>query len=374
MKKQTKKELNRDRVQSEGFHVGIELELKAKCEDGCGEHDDDACFESRRENYEENLSSESAKEILMNYIGLNRNDAASLEAYFDKDQWISDYMCDWSDDGCDYDDCSFGGNDGENTRDEIQSSLKKLTGNNSIKVVSDSSIKTDSDQTDAEVCWNYYASKETIKDNTKILEWLKDNDCEFDTSCGLHINLNNYLKKSTPKNLDKKHLEFLFNIVAPSRRESHYCNDYAISENTKYSMIYNQNDRWEFRFFSPTLDAEKLNHYVSLANVVYKRLCGKNAKLSKKSEEYFLEKMTKTNGLTLEVAKETIMKINNLLSYDLMMGVIEATNLDLFNDSVTVAESETIQRRRGYTLANTDQALLNDLFGIASTDSESESA
>jgi hypothetical protein len=87
-----------------------------------------------------------------------------------------------------------------------------------------------------------------------------------------------------------------------------------MSSTEKYSMIFHQDDRLEFRFFSPTLEADKLNHYVNLANTVYKRLAGKNAKLSKKTASYLYNKMTAINGLTKERAIDTLNKVNNLLS------------------------------------------------------------
>ena len=78
-------------------------------------------------------------------------------------------------------------------------------------------------------------------------------------------------------------------------------------------MIFHQGDRLEFRFFSPTLEAVKLNHYVNLAKTIYRRLAGQDAKLSKKSVAYFLDKMTKLNGLTQERAMDTINKVNALI-------------------------------------------------------------
>ncbi len=80
-------------------------------------------------------------------------------------------------------------------------------------------------------------------------------------------------------------------------------------------MLYEQGDRVEFRFFSPTLEAEKLNHYVSLANVVYRRLAGKEARLSRRSQEYFTVKMMKVNKLSLEVASASIAQVNTLPTY-----------------------------------------------------------
>ena len=65
--------------------------------------------------------------------------------------------------------------------------------------------------------------------------------------------------------------------------------------------------------FSPTLDAEKLNNYVSLANLVYRRLAGKDVKLSKRVAIYLVKKMVDVNGLTLELALDTINKINSIL-------------------------------------------------------------
>jgi hypothetical protein len=77
-------------------------------------------------------------------------------------------------------------------------------------------------------------------------------------------------------------------------------------------MVFHQGDRLEFRFFSPTLDARKLNFYVHLANVVYRRLAGRNAKLSKRAMSYFMEKMVDVNGVSKEQAELTIQSVNSI--------------------------------------------------------------
>lgn len=303
-KKITKTDLDSETVESNSFHVGIELELKANGEDNGG-HDSDACYESQ-ESYMSDLGAEG---IMRDYMDLSRDQARSVAPYFDVSQWVSDYMQDWNCDG----DC--GNNtegDGDSVRSTIETELTRLTGNASIKVVSDSSISTGSDEIDAEVCWNYYASKETIKDNAKILKYLRSNGATFDKSCGLHINLNNYLNIDDTIKIATKEFDFLFKFVASSRANSSYCRNYAMSGTEKYSMIYNQGDRLEFRFFSPTLDPVKLNHYVALANVVYRRLAGKEAKLSKKTMIYFLDKMVKVNGVSESDAIDAIKSVNSI--------------------------------------------------------------
>lgn len=300
--KLNKPNLKRDTVSSPNFHVGIELELVAPGEGGS--HDYESCTESQRDYFE----SIPNQDILRYHLGLSRESAENVSPYFNSDQWVNDRMNDWSCDG----DCSFQG-DGGIIRQDLQNSLTRLTGNKSFKVVEDGSIETNGDGTDAEVCWNYYASKETLKDNKIILDYLSKGGCEFNTSCGLHINLNNYLH--VPACYIPRHkLDFLFDFVAPSRRDSNYCNNYGMTDDQKYSMIYHQGDRLEFRFFSPTLEADKLNQYVALANVVYRRLAGKPAKLSKKAEAYFLQKIKKTHKVSLKEAQETIDKLNYLPS------------------------------------------------------------
>lgn len=310
--KKAKLSLKRDRVESKTFHVGIELETFIPCDGGEREHDDDAC----RANYESSIRDDGAYDVLRNHLGLNRDEARSLEHYFDLDRYAedcaNDYCCD--DDHCPYWSDSEG--DGDSARDSLEESLIELTDNKSFKVVSDGSIKHDSNETDAEVCWNYFASKETLKDNAVILKHLVDNDAGFNKSCGLHINLNNYLnlELGEGEHIETEKLDFLFNFVAPSRRGNTYCSRFGLSGDEKYSMLYFQGDRVEFRFFSPTFDAEKLNHYVHLAHVVYKRLCGKKAKLSKKAMTYFLDKMIKVNGVSPEVAEQSIKLVNSLNS------------------------------------------------------------
>lgn len=307
--KLNKKSLRKDTVKSNTIHFGIELELRALC-DETGEHDSESCDNNQREY----LESEGALGILRHYVGLSRDEAQSLESYFNVDSWIDDYMNDWS---CDDSECPYTHKkNGDTVRDTIKDELTELTGNNSVKVVEDGSIKTKNGQnTDAEVCWNYYASKETLKDNAIILNYLKNAGCDFDTTCGLHINVNNYLNLETNTDIPTKALDFLFNFVAPSRRSKHYCNANAISNSEKYSMLYNQGDRVEFRFFSPTLDAEKLNHYVRLVHTVYKRLAGIDAKLPKKSMRYFLDKMVNVNGVSRKDAFSSLCQVNTLMPY-----------------------------------------------------------
>lgn len=292
----------KNKVESDAFHVGIELELKAPCE---GEdHDDEACTENQREYLEQ----EGSRSILINYIGLSRSDADSVSSYFNTDAWIDDYLNGWH---CDDSECPFRRGNGDDAREKIESDLIQLTSNTSFKVVEDGSIKIDDSSTDAEVCWNYFASRDTVKDNEVILTYLDKVGCKFNESCGLHINLNNYLKVK-PQEISTEKFAFLFNYVAPSRKESTYCNRHAVSSIDKYSMIYHQTDRLEFRFFSPTLNAEKLNAYVSLAHFIYKRLAGKNVIMSKKLQKYFVDKMVNVNKLTMKEALDTINKTNNI--------------------------------------------------------------
>ncbi len=307
MKKPKSKTLLRpDSVVSDTFHVGIELELVAECNNG-EDHDDDSCYDSRRSNVDDF----SESEILRDHIGISRDSVEEVRRYFDFDAWRDRYMEGYDCDGG----CGFYSSNGNEKREEIESELTRITGNDSFKVVSDSSISTDSNEIDAEVCWNYFASKETLADNEKILSYLSKSGCDFNSSCGLHINLNNYL--DVPKfDIPAEKFDFLFNFVGKSRRRSSYCNQYAHSGSQKYSMVYNQGDRLEFRFFSPTLSAEKLNHYVTLANVIYRRLAGKNAKLPKKSMTYFLEKMTGVNGVSKEIAFDSLKKLNSLRSVE----------------------------------------------------------
>jgi hypothetical protein len=249
---------------------------------------------------------------LRNDFGLTLDQANQIESWFDADGYRESELENWEWNGCDDSDCPYNNGGEDSAREEIARTLKNLTDNASIKVVDDSSVHCDSGTTAAEVCWNYFISKETIRDNKKILDKLSELDCTFDKSCGLHINLNNYLKLEQSITIDATELAFLFNFVAKSRASSAYCNRYALSGDQKYSMIYNQGDRLEFRFFSPTLDSEKLNHYVALANVIYRRLCGKNVRLSKKSTQYFLKKMVDINGVDPLEAKATIQKLNTL--------------------------------------------------------------
>lgn len=332
MKKKNKTELRRDTVQSETFHVGIELELKAIGESD-REHDDDACAESFREN----LESESNMSLLTNWLGLDRSSAGSVSDYFDRDAYIEDQVQNHS---CDDEYCCFQSNGATETRENIESELRSLTGNRSFKVVSDGSIYCDAGEVDAEVCWNYFASRETIKDNKKILDYLKSINCTFDESCGLHINLNNYLNIKCKDPIETSYFDLLFNFVAPSRRTNRFCNEYGISSRTKYSMMYEQGDRIEFRFFSPTLEADKLNHYVTLANVIYKRLAGKKCKLPKKTETYFLNKMMKVNEVSHETALKSIDFVNSLKDYNSILNRQEEIN-SILNRQETIQSQES---------------------------------
>jgi len=306
MKKPKKKnQLRPDSVTSDAFHVGIELELLAPCTDGEGDHDDESCEASYRECIDEGAAS-----VLRNEFGLSRDQASQLEDYFQYDAWLDARMEGWY---CDDSECGHRSHNGDAKREEMEADLTRITGNDSFKVVPDTSVKTDGDSTDAEVCWNYFASKETIRDNAKILAYLTDEGCTFNQSCGLHINLNNYLELDVAE-IPTEKLDFLFNFVGASRRKSTFCTRMGVSNSSKYSMIYHQRDRLEFRFFSPTLDPVKLNHYVTLANTVYRRLAGQPAKLPKKAMIYFLEKMVKVNGVSEEVAKDSLKKVNSLKS------------------------------------------------------------
>ena len=330
MKPTSKDVLKPNEVRSEAFHVGIELELITPFSgDSEPEHDDEACAASFKDNFDDLTTIQ----LLTEYKGLSRSEASNIEAYFDRDSFINDMVSEYS---CEDEDCSHWSNGANSTREHLSDELKELTGNQSFKVVSDGSVDAESGETlDTEVCWNYYASKETIRDNEKILKYLKDNGSEFNTSCGLHINLNNYLgiDKVT---VDTSSLSFLFDFVAKSRRKSDYCNREAVGVNQKYSMIYHQGDRLEFRFFSPTLEAEKLNHYVSLANIVYRRLAGQDAKLSKKTTEYMLNKMTTVNGLSKERALNAINQVNSILPIQSYAVRVEGVN-DTENEMENVA-------------------------------------
>ncbi len=319
--KELKSKLRRDSVSSSKFHVGIELELLAPCNSDCG-HDDDACHENECDNQREYLNQLSHREILMNYLSLSRDAAASLADYFNAESWVNDYMQDYSPE-CPGSDCSYRGS-GDDVREDIRYQLKALTGNSSFKVVTDGSLDTnDGEDTDAEVCWNYFASKETQKDNVRILKWLKDYGCDFNKSCGLHINLNNYLGLKSAVKIPTRYLDYLFYFVAPSRRSSSYCSEYAISSHNKYSMLYNQDDRIEFRFFSPTLEGEKLNHYVTLAHFVYKRLMGIDCKLPKRSERYFHDKIMSVHDVDVDTANKIIAQTNSMPSYSALVEAVQ---------------------------------------------------
>ena len=65
--KKSKNSLKRDSVNSNTIHVGIELELIAKCDGSCSSHNDDACHDSYRSMLEE----DSSESILMDNLGLN---------------------------------------------------------------------------------------------------------------------------------------------------------------------------------------------------------------------------------------------------------------------------------------------------------------
>lgn len=313
MKQKIKKksDLNRDSVQSSGFHVGIELELFSKT--ASSEHDEESCSESRRASHRDYLECMDLRELLEVCRGVtfNSDQVSALESYIDRNQIIEDEMDHFASySECDDSDCGYYfGLD----RRQIERDLLDITKNTSVKVVEDSSIDSPDSGSDAEVCWNYFASKETIKDNSKILGYLKDNGFSFNKSCGLHINLNNYL--NIPKiEIDTAHFDFLFNLVAPSRRKSTFCNNKAMSATQKYSMVYHQGDRLEFRFFSPTLESEKLNHYVVVAKTIYNRLAGKNSKLPKRTYSYMYNKMISVNGINETFAAATLDSVNLIKS------------------------------------------------------------
>jgi hypothetical protein len=83
-------------------------------------------------------------------------------------------------------------------------------------------------------------------------------------------------------------------------------------------MINYQGDRFEFRFFSPTFEEKKLNHYVRLAHHIYKRLAGKNCKLPRQTSDYFIKKMTTVNRISDDIAKMTIELTNNISPLDVL--------------------------------------------------------
>ncbi len=366
--KDKKLRLDCDRVNSKSFHVGIELELKVQGDDDDGEreHDDDACHESQESYY----ADQSPHCILMDYFNLSRAVAEQVAAYFDQAAWVNNMMQDWV---CDDSDCAHysGGGDGDAVRSAIEADLIAQTGNRSVKVVSDSSIDTENGGIDAEVCWNYFAHKETFADNKVILDRMSSEfNAKFDSSCGLHINLNNYLKVPQVE-IPTSALDFLFNLVAPSRRKSTYCNRAGMSctnlDDNKYSMIYHQTDRLEFRFFSPTLDAEKLHHYVVVANTVYKRLAGKASKLPKATADYILNKMTTVNGKTVEDAAHTIACINDIkyaMFYEVPKVVEDEVN-------VVIDETNTLSNASSYYVRAVDLGAQMITF---STDTEEEAA
>jgi ferredoxin len=288
MLKPAKNQWRPNNVVSDTFHVGIELELYMPIE---GEVDTEACEERQIESMRSDLESISNFDILRDYMGLSRDEARSLEDYFDSETWINDYMDGYTVEcggrRCEY--CEGRSGDG---REALADRLKDLVNNPSFKVVDDGSIEAEGNTIDAEVCWNFNARIEAFKDNFKILEALKKEGAEYNKSCGLHINLNNYLK--VPKNyIPIEDLDFLFKFVAGHREDSTYCTDDGGMNTAKYSMIYNQGDKLEFRFFSPTLNAELLNNYIMLSHIVYKRLAGIDTKLPKPVAEYFKARIFK---------------------------------------------------------------------------------
>jgi hypothetical protein len=310
--KKSKKELRRDTVQSNTFHVGIELELKVP---ETGNHDYEGCQESAVESYKNELENCGLYQLMTYHTGhdISKSAAEFLADYIDFEKVIDDMVEQYSSNyDCDGD-CGF--NSGDNIRDDMESELRALTGNTSFKVVSDGSINIDEDcETDAEVCWNYFASKDTIKDNEKIMKYLNDKSSEYDNSCGLHININNYLNIDNKTEIETKYLDFLFNFVDESRRTNSYCREKGLGRR-KYSMIYNQDDRLEFRFFSPTLDHVELNHYVTLAHTVYKKLAGVKCRLPRKTTNYFINKMSEKKEMTVLEALRTINELEELKSY-----------------------------------------------------------
>lgn len=311
-----KEELHPDRVRSDRLHVGIELELRAPLK---REHQDEACEDTRRAAFiQHRLANANRREILQSF-GIPAASVPRVEHFFSLGDYVrqnaerefdSDPL-----EGCDGE-CFHYTSSSESTRLWVTSELTALTHNRSFKTVRDGSVRFGSSQCDAEVCWNYPATRECVKDNEKILGWLESEGLTFNESCGLHININNYLGVRAPNHIPTSALAFLFNFVAKSRATNQYCNRFAIApaNGTKYSMIFEQGDRLEFRFFSPTLKPEKLNFYVHLANVVYRRLAGKPARLSKKASLYFIEKMMNTNGLSRTTAEYSIHRVNNIPS------------------------------------------------------------
>ena len=307
MLKITKNALNPDTVKSDTFHVGIELELKMPSQSGAG--DPATCVQNQIDTMRDELESLSTNTLLQDYEGLDRSSANAVQPYFNSDKYINDYLDSYDPDVCG--DCDYCNGDSEQERDALADKLSSLTGNTSFKVVSDGSIELSFNEIDMEVCWNYAASKDMIKDNKKILDFLKTNGASYDKSCGLHINLNNYLGLTREHIKSRQDLLMLFNFVAGHRSASTYCNSAGLA-NEKYGMIFNQKDRLEFRFFSPTLDANLLNAYVYLANTVYKRLAGIDAKLSKRVAKYFVSRMIRYKKLTELQAWDAIQQVNSI--------------------------------------------------------------
>lgn len=167
--KNKKSKLYKDTVMSQSFHVGIELELiAANDEDGEREHDYDSCSSAGEENYRDYLESMGAEGFLRDRVGLTISDARTIAHHYNLQAAIDTEMSQY-DHECEGD-CGYytGGVDSELIRNELTKKLRGMTGNASFKVVNDSSLDLDEDkECAAEVCWNYFAHKETITDNTK---------------------------------------------------------------------------------------------------------------------------------------------------------------------------------------------------------------
>lgn len=310
MKKQ-KQNLSQDTVESNTLHVGIELECITPA---VMDHDDYDCQSNGRANYRQELEDMSCSSILRDYFNLDNADSTSLAPYFRRQTWAQHQADEYTHE-CDGD-CDYQHADHETTREQMQEELHELTNNPSIFVEGDGSLRPSHDETDTEVVWNYYAAKETIKDNALILNYLKRKGSRVTVDCGLHVNLNDYLKDNRPMNiraLPKAQFDFLWAFVEDHRKNSSYCNREFLSFSEKYCMIFAQTDRWEFRFFGATFDAELLNQYVTLANVIYRRLHGLNAQLSKSAIQFWIRRM-KVLKRSSEVIADAIAKVNTLQS------------------------------------------------------------
>jgi len=225
--KLNKSDLESDSVNSDSIHVGIELELIAP-NSSEREHDDSACAESASQSHRDSLESASLHTLLNDYCGQNAD--RDLCRFLERigglnisdiiDQEVESYE---SDHDCDDSDCCFWSesDDGDCGHETLRDDLQELTGNASFKVVSDGSISHNSGESDAEVCWNYFISKDTIKDNTKIMTYLKSKEMRFNKSCGLHINLNNYLEIPQLE-IATSELSFLFNFVSDSTSSTEF--------------------------------------------------------------------------------------------------------------------------------------------------------